>query len=363
MHAQRLTKADGRRLVLYAHEALPVYLEAPIPVGAPPTTKPHMRWHPLRGEWVLYAGYVASVPAIAQDLLAPTTDVRRPTELPAGPWEMAVFESLHPWLVPEPQRSASVEIPEREAARGVSEVLVYHQSAKAHLAMLSLPELELLFGVWADRTAELGARRFIQYVMPFENRGIEAGATTGHPHGRIEAFGFVPPVPAEELLRQAMYLEATGRGLVSDLVEEELRDGRRVLYDDGVSVAFVPAFARRPYEVWIVPRASLRRVDELDAFTRGSLARALKSVLQRYEGLWSRPFPYVMALHQAPTDGQAHPEAHLHLEFLPPLVARDRAQVPGGAELGAGAFMNDVLPEDAAAALRAVALSDVAALR
>src|SRR5204863_467138 len=105
-----------------------------------------------------------------------------------------------------------------------------------------------------------------------------------------------------------------------------------------------PAFARHPFEVWIVPRAPLRRVDELDAFTRASLARALKTVLSHYDGLWSRPFPYAMALHQAPTDGQAHPEAHLRLEFLPPMGARTSASSFGVSAARADAVRLEVKP-------------------
>jgi UDPglucose--hexose-1-phosphate uridylyltransferase len=61
-----------------------------------------------------------------------------------------------------------------------------------------------------------------------------------------------------------------------------------------------------------------------------------------------------MAGYQAPTDGRSHPGSHLHAEFYPAYRARDRLKYLAGTELAAGMFASDVLPEDAAALLRAV---------
>jgi UDPglucose--hexose-1-phosphate uridylyltransferase len=62
-----------------------------------------------------------------------------------------------------------------------------------------------------------------------------------------------------------------------------------------------------------------------------------------------------MAMHQAPTDGGAWPEAHLHIEFYPPHRRPDRLKHLAGVELGAGTFVNDTRPEDTAAQLRRAA--------
>lgn len=116
----------------------------------------------------------------------------------------------------------------------------------------------------------------------------------------------------------------------------------------------MPVCARYPYEVWVAPRRPAPTLADLHARERMDLARALKSVLLRFDGLWGRPFPYLMVFHQAPTDGRPHPEAHVHVEFYPPLRAPDRLKYLAGTELGAGMFANDALPEQKAAELRAV---------
>ena len=98
-------------------------------------------------------------------------------------------------------------------------------------------------------------------------------------------------------------------------------------------------------------------VADLDDAARSDVARALKTVLLKFDGLWGRPFPYVMAFHQAPTDGRLHPEAHLHIELYPAYRMPDRLKYLAGSEIGAGVFTADTDPDEKAAELRAVEVS------
>ena len=77
-------------------------------------------------------------------------------------------------------------------------------------------------------------------------------------------------------------------------------------------------------------------------------------MLLKYDGLWQRPLPYLMAWYQAPTDGEPHPEAHLHAQFYPPYRTRDRLKYLAGTEIAAGFFAMDALPEDKARELQQV---------
>jgi UDPglucose--hexose-1-phosphate uridylyltransferase len=212
----------------------------------------------------------------------------------------------------------------------------------------------LLIEVWGDRYLELGGHPEIAYVYPFENRGVEVGVTLHHPHGQIYAYPFVPPVPARELEQQRAYLDQHGRGLLEDLIDSELFEERRVIYGGADVAAFMPVCARYSYEVWIAPRRPVASFAALTREERRDFARALKTVLLKFDALWHRPFPYIMAVHQAPTDGQLHPEAHLHIEFYPSLRMSNRLKYLAGSEIGAGVFTADTLPEERAAELRAV---------
>jgi UDPglucose--hexose-1-phosphate uridylyltransferase len=251
---------------------------------------------------------------------------------------------------------APASIVETLPANGACEVVVFTQDPESPLGSLELDHLDLLLQVWADRTRVVGGNPQIQYVLPFENRGVEMGVTLLHPHGQIYAYPFVPPVPARMQERQQTYYQENQRGLLQDLIQKEIEDKQRILYLDEDAIAFVPVCARYPYEVWIATIEPVATFIDLTAEQRRGLAKALKTVTLKYDGLWSRPFPYLMAWFQAPTDGQPHPESHLHAEFYPPYRTQDRLKSLAGTELAAGMFANDALPEEKAKELQAVSI-------
>jgi len=128
-----------------------------------------------------------------------------------------------------------------------------------------------------------------------------------------------------------------------------------MLFADASIAAFVPNAARWPYEVHVYPRRHVSAIDDLDGAERWDLAEALLRVADTYDRHFGFSTPYVMAMHQAPTDGRAWPEAHLHVEFFPPHRRADRLKHLAGVELGAGTFVNDTNPEDTASQLRRAA--------
>ncbi len=356
MYRTSLTKPDGRPLELYSRRPIREGLRASAPPGGRPAANPHLRWHPLRGEWIAYAGHRQGrtfLPPPEWNPLLPTDDPENPTELPAGDYDVAVFENLFPTLTGDSHDPPQSIVATRPAL-GRCEVVVFTQDPRASLGGLPLDHLALILEVWGERTARLAASADIAYVMPFENRGVEVGVTLHHPHGQIYAYPVVPPIAARELAMQATHLRERGTGLLAAHIAAELEDARRLLHLGPHATAFLPACARYAYEVWIAPLRPVARLDELTAAERDDLARALKTVLLKYDGLWRRPMPYVMVVHQAPTDGKPHPEAHVHLELYPALRMPDRLKYLAGSELGAGFFTADTFPEDKARELQAV---------
>jgi UDPglucose--hexose-1-phosphate uridylyltransferase len=357
-YKSRFTKPDGRTLLLYSRRPIDANIVATSPSPTPVSLEgSHMRWHPLRGEWVAYARHRQNrtfLPPKEFNPLAPTVNPEFPTELPQGDYDVAVFENMFPTLsekaVPPPQIPGVETYP----ALGVCEVVVFTKDPTMSLGRLPLDHIQLLLEVWGDRTREIGARPDINYVMPFENRGVEVGVTLHHPHGQIYAYPIVPPVPARENAQQLAYYEKHGIGLLASFIDREIRDRIRLIYEGPHAVAFVPACARYPYEVWVAPKRAVPTMDQLEDHERADFARALKTLLLKFDALWSRPFPYLMTFHQAPTDGREHPESHFYLEFSPPYRSSDRLKFLAGTELGAGLFANDSLPEDKARELQGV---------
>lgn len=340
-----LRQPDGRRVALYGeYEPAPPGYRAPA-MGAGVYER---RWNPLRREWVLVAAARQGrtfLPERARCPLCPST-AQQSTEIPARAFQLAVFENRFPSLLAQATPSGR---PEAVASAGVCEVVVYTAQHEGGLATLAADRVAGLADVWADRYRLLGARPDVRYVFIFENRGEEVGVTLHHPHGQIYGYPFVPPVAAMELRARA-----GAPCVICSQLAAERRASVRLLFRSAAATAYVPAFARWPYEVHVAPAAHRGSLFELTSAGRRSFALALQRVARAYDRLFETPMPYMMGLHQRPTDGGAHPQAHLHAEFYPLLRDRGRLKYLAGSESGAGVFINDTLAEDSAARLRAL---------
>lgn len=316
------------------------------------------RWNPVLGEWVMTATHRQErtfLPPAEYCPLCPTRAGAPPTELERGTFDIAVFDNRFPSLVANPPEPAVAGTPLTpvELSAGACEVVVYAPEHDATLASMTPQRVRHLIEVWAHRTLVLGARPDVAYVYAFENKGEVIGVTLHHPHGQIYAYPDVPPVLAREVANGQVHYRASGRCLWCDLAEQELADGRRIISGDGTWVIGIPFFARWPYEVHLQPRRHVGWLHELEQAEVGELADDLLRLLRGYDTLFGFSLPYVMAIHQRPVDGAAHDAYHLHIEFYPPHRTATRLKYLAGSESGAGAFINDSLPEETAPLLRA----------
>lgn len=196
--------------------------------------------------------------------------------------------------------------------------------------------------LWAERTQALGARTDVDYVLVFENRGHEVGATIDHPHGQIYAYDRVPDVPLAEL-RHAHRDECTLCAPVDEALVVATAPGWR---------AWVPAASAYPYALLLAPDVHRPDLPALDGPQRDGFAALLVDALARLDRLFDQPLPYMLWIHQRPTDGALWPEAHVHAHVVSPMRSPGVQRYVAAAELGSGIFVNPVVPEDAAAALR-----------
>ena len=317
-----------------------------------------LRWHPLLGEWVATATHRQNrtfLPPPDFCPLCPTRDPALPTEIPAEDYDIVVFENRFPSLSstpPEPAIEGSGMFAVRPAI-GVCEVIVYSPVHTTTLARESLEKIDRLIQVWIDRTRELASLDLVDYVFIFENKGEQIGVTLHHPHGQIYAYPFIPHVLERELAGFRAHREQTGNCLLCDVIDKERADGRRVVAENDSFIATVPFFARYPYEIHIMSRRHFGLLTEIDRKERLELALMLKMILVAYDKVFDISFPYIMALHQAPTDGAEH-DYHFHIEFYPPLRTATKLKFLAGSEAGAGMYINDTLAEEKAIELRAL---------
>jgi UDPglucose--hexose-1-phosphate uridylyltransferase len=292
------------------------------------------RFNELRGEEVAYAVDRQDrtfLPAEGLCPLCPSRPGEPETEIPAPSFEIVVFDNLFPTF---------------ESPEGAAEVVVYTDQHHGSFGRLPPERAESLAWVWRQRYEELGARPDVEYVLIFENRGVEVGTTLHHPHGQIYAYPFLPPVPALEIAAD----RRLGGCAACRLLADELGQGVRVIMENESVVAYVPYAARWPYEVHVVLREHRPSLAACTPGELAGLAHGLQAVTVGFDELFARPFPYVMVMHQAPTTEGA--EGHLHVEFYPPLRTAEKLKFAAGSEQGAGTFVMDVMPEDSARALR-----------
>lgn len=223
-----------------------------------------------------------------------------------------------------------------------SEVVLYTPVHDATFWSLGVAGARKVIDLWADRTTALGARDDVAYVLPFENRGPEVGATIAHPHGQIYAFDAVPPRALDEL-------DADGSWTFDDQ-----RDGSRLVVADPEARwrAWVPWAATWPYELLVAPAARRPDLPSLDDADRDALAWVLIDVFTRLDQLFAAPMPYMLWWHQRPTDGGEWPDAWVHLHVAPIWRGPGTARFMAAGELGSAVYFNPIDPERAAAQLR-----------
>jgi len=219
---------------------------------------------------------------------------------------------------------------------GRCEVILYTPRHDATFWELGEEGAYRVVDLWARRSAALGARPDIAYVLVFENRGPEVGSTITHPHGQIYAFDFVPELPLRELERGAPFAEP----------------GERLVATAPGWRAWVPEAPIFPYVLALVPDEEVPDLPSLDAAGRRGLARMLVDVLERLDRLFEAQTPYMLWIHQRPFDGGLWPDARLHVEVVTPWRAAGVPRYVAAGELGSGVYFNPVVPEDAARALR-----------
>jgi UDPglucose--hexose-1-phosphate uridylyltransferase len=225
---------------------------------------------------------------------------------------------------------------------GACEVVLYSPDHDARFASLDPDHAAAVVDLWAERSAALGRRDDIDYVLVFENNGAEVGATISHPHGQIYAFADVPPRAREELDDGDPGL-ALGPAAAGD----------RIVREVGAWRAWVPEAAAWPYAMVLAPTSAEPDLPSLPAASRQDLATILGDVLRRLDRLFDAPMPYMVWFHQRPFDGGDWPRAWLHAHVAPLLRGPATPRFVAAGELGSGVLFNPVDPREAARALRA----------
>ncbi len=310
-----------------------------------------LRWDPILHEWIIVSGERGKRPLLPKNFcpFCPGSE-----EVPKSAWTVLSIPNKFPSLRvdPPPPEINSDRLYRCKPARGVCEVIIYTPKHDAALADLSVENISDVIDLWTSRFKDLGGRDYVKYVFIFENKGRIIGVTLEHPHGQIYAFPFIPPLIKRELESSRRYWKRNSRCLFCTIIEKEMKDAVRVVCENNDFICFLPFFARWPYGVHIYSKRHFGSLIDMTDSEKNSLASILKRILRKFDNLFNMSFPYMMVLHQSPTDGKPYPYYHFHVEFYPPYRERNKIKYFASVETGAGTVTFDYTPEAKAKELR-----------
>jgi UDPglucose--hexose-1-phosphate uridylyltransferase len=268
-------------------------------------------------------------------------------------WRIRVVPNRYPALRVEGTLEANpVGLYDRVAGIGAHEVII--ETPDSHLALedLSVSGIAEIFACYRERIIDLEKDPRFQHIYVFKNVGPSAGASLAHAHSQLVALPLIPPFVEGKLLRAREHYQAKQRSLFKDILHTERADGSRLVAENDGYVLFCPYASRFPFELAIFPKRHHPEFISCTTQEFMDLAEILRFALQRLNAVLEKP-GYNLLLHMAPLRrpdterfASTRHDYCWHLEIVP------RFNSLAGFEIGLGAYINTVYPEEAARFLR-----------
>ncbi|MFQ6134546.1 MAG: galactose-1-phosphate uridylyltransferase [Nitrososphaerales archaeon] len=267
-----------------------------------------------------------------------------------GGWTVRGFSNQFPVLAPRGSLERSVVDGHflRMSGVGVHEVIVETPRHNGFIPSRTLGEVELMLKAYRERHIALRGMRAGRAMVIFKNEGVSAGASVIHPHSQLVVTPLVPPNIEMKLRVAEEYFKETGRCVYRDAERWEVEAGRRLVLETDLFTVFTPYASRSPFETWVIPKRDGSSFAEISDEGLSELAQVLKDVVTRLYKIFGS-LDYNWVVHTAPFEYEDREDYLWHIQIQP------RLTVIAGFEMGAGMYINTVLPEDAAASLREVA--------
>ena len=257
---------------------------------------------------------------------------------------------------PDTIEAHNTPIVKNKKAYGKCEVLLYSPKHDIKLYELSDEHILKLVELWTSRFVALAKDKKIKYIFEFENRGEEVGVTMPHPHGQLYAYSWIPFKIKSELDNCKKYFTKHKRNLFEDLNQSETVYKKRVVAENEDFIAYIPYFTDYPFGVFIVAKNNLLNFSDFNTEEMKSFGLLLKLLTKGFDAIYDRPFPYMMCIHQSPVNTKKYADCanyfRFHVEFYPPLRAKDKIKYYAGSEMGAGAAANPLDIDECAEILR-----------
>lgn len=310
-----------------------------------------LRYDPLTNDWIMIASHRQNRPQMPKDWcpFCPGSG-----KVPDD-FDVLEYDNDFPALSQNPPVPDDVAAGPYKTSpcHGKCEVILYSKEHTVTLPELPLPHVRKLVDLWCERHNIISADEKIKYVFIFENRGEVVGVTMPHPHGQIYGYPFIPKKLELECASMKKHKKETGKCLICDMMETEISEKKRIIFENEDFVVFIPFFSAYPYGLYIVSKAHKQYITEFTEREKDNLAAAIKNAAGTLDSLFDYTFPYMMCMHQAPVNSGDVSDFHFHIEFYPPMRSRDKQKFNASSETGAWAHCNPTCPEEKAEELRA----------
>ncbi|MEL1240583.1 UDP-glucose--hexose-1-phosphate uridylyltransferase [Flavobacterium flavipallidum] len=330
---------------------------------------PHRRYNPLINEWVLVSPHRAKRPWQGQKEAINTValpqydpecylcagNVRANGEV-NPPYESSfVFENDFAALKQEAIAfvgNAEGSFFKAQPERGISRVVCFSPRHDLTLPEMDVDGIVNIIHTWQKEYTTLGSVDYINHVQIFENKGSVMGCSNPHPHGQIWAQSSLPTQVQKTQDNLKAYFDKNGTNLLQDYLNEELKVKERIVVENDHFAAIVPFWAIWPFETMIISKRHITKITDFTEDEVAAFAEVLKKLTTKYDNLFETSFPYSSGIHQAPTDGEEHPEWQFHMHFYPPLLrSASVKKFMVGYEM-MGESQRDITPEKSAEMLR-----------
>lgn len=330
---------------------------------------PHRRYNPLINEWVLVSPHRAKRPWQGQKEAINTValpeydpecylcagNVRANGEVNPAYESSFVFENDFAALKQEAiafDGNAEGSFFKAQPERGISRVVCFSPRHDLTLPEMDVDGIVNIIHTWQKEYTTLGSVDYINHVQIFENKGSVMGCSNPHPHGQIWAQSSLPTQVQKTQDNLKAYFDKNGTNLLQDYLNEELKVKERVVVENDHFAAIVPFWAIWPFETMIISKRHITKITDFTEDEVAAFAEVLKKLTTKYDNLFETSFPYSSGIHQAPTDGEEHPEWQFHMHFYPPLLrSASVKKFMVGYEM-MGESQRDITPEKSAEMLR-----------
>lgn len=329
-----------------------------------------MRLDPLRQTWSVFCPARAKRPGPAPrpprgslkklSPFAPGNEHLTPPALLAtaegGKWRVRVFPNRAPAFRIEGNPASQADgFYDRTEAVGAHEIIV-ESPDETPLEELPLPSIVDVLSAWRTRITDLTRDSRLRAFQIIKNVGPLSGAQWPQAYSQLVATAVVPAALRQKLISAREFYERKKRSIFEDLLREEIRATKRLVYENTGFAVFCPYASRAPFEMLVFPKRQLADFHKTSNEELAQLADVLKSALGKLNRALDQP-SFTLVLWTAPTRTTRRDQwitidadFRWHIEIVPRLTPSD------GFDLATGIHINPVLPETAAEYLRTVEL-------